>query len=289
MNKLIIDAMFITNKQDFIKYIPTANFSVSDEETEFAPVKPFLEEADIWLRNELVGNDLYNYLLSTTDVELKDATCRVVACTAYFSCIPFVDLIQTPNGFAVVSNANQAPASKERVAKLLDWLQKRLSELTDNLIILIFTNTDCNTEWKKFEGYERLTECLFMTAASLRQYGKRNALRDHLTELHPVLMAYQDRMAKMVSSEYMDYLIDTRRNQSLTPEDFKMIKSLQTILGLYLKNELDYAYSLLETLVNTMTGDLDKYPIYKESQAYQLKIADKYKNKKDNPIFVFNT
>ena len=278
--------MFINDINEFIKFIPTAyGYNPDADFTDFDVIRPFLEESEIWLKNELLGNDLFSFAETSSDTELKDAVSRVIACNAYYSCIPFVDLIQTPNGFAVVQNTNQAPASKERVERLLNWTKMRNSQAVDSLIYLIFSESDYNTLWRISDNYNRYTECLIITAASLQKYGRKDAQRETLDDLHPLLMSYQSKIAKMISPDYMTELIEKRRNKTLTPEDIAVIQSLLVIMGLMIKKE--EVYPMLEDIVNTMVADLDKYPAYKNSETYKLKISEDFRNKKDSSIFVW--
>ncbi|WP_419033312.1 DUF6712 family protein [Dysgonomonas gadei] len=280
--------MLINSKEDFAKYIPTAGgYNPDPNQTDWDKLQPFVQEAELFLQTDVIGLDLYNLIASTTDQNLKDTACTVIACTAYNGAIPYVDLIQTPNGFGVVSNSNLAPASKERVDRLHEWTKIRASEATDALITLVFQKPEYNTEWKKFGLYDYYTECLFVTAASLRRYCKKDALRYDLDELHPVFMAYQEKISKMISHEYMNDIIDKRRNSLLTIEDVAMIRTLMAIMGMLYRNDDNAAYKLLETAVNTMISDLVKYPVYATSQAYLIKTGDKYKNEKDHPTFFF--
>lgn len=283
--------ILIPDIETFVRFIPTAGgYNPDPELSNYDTVLPFLQEAEIYLRQELLGSDLVDYITASSDESLKDALRRIIAINAYHAAIPFVDLIQTPNGFAVVSNANQAPASAERVKRLLEWLRVRLSEAVDRIIVTISTDAALTAEWKKSENYLRYTECLFMTASSLQRYGKREAVRDDLDELHPSLMSYQEDMGKMVSFEYIAHLIDLRRNPpaAFTPEDIQVFKSLQVILGLYVKGEHANAALLLSSLVNTMVRDIANYPVYEASQAYRIKISEIYQNRKEDKAFFFN-
>lgn len=280
--------MLINSKEDFTKYIPTAGgYNPDPNQTDWDKLRPFVQEAELFLQTDVIGLDLYNLIAATTDTQLKDSACTVIACTAYNGAIPYVDLIQTPNGFAVVSNSNQAPASKERVYRLQEWTKIRASEATDALITLVFRTPEYNTEWKKFGLYDYYTECLFMTAASLRRYCKKDALRYDLDEMHPVFMSHQAIMSRTISLEYMNDIITKRRNSQLTIEDIAMIRTLMTIMGMMYRDDFDTAYKLLENAVNAMIANLAQYPAYANSQAYLIKMGDKYKNEKDHPTFFF--
>ncbi|MFG5857411.1 hypothetical protein LDB17_04315 [Dysgonomonas sp. Shenzhen-Wh21] len=280
--------MLIPDLATFVKYIPTiGEYNPDPNRTDWDNLLSFVQEAELLLKTNLLGADLMGLITASADTEIKTAACTVIACNAYYAAIPFVDLIQTPNGFAVVSNTNQAPASKERVDRLLKWLEARISESTDMLISLIFKDQTYNTAWKSFGLYDYYTECLYMTADSFRRYCKKDALRYHLEELHPVLMSYQNKMGNMISHEYMDDLLQKRRTNSLTVEDIAMIRALMSVMGMLYREDNDTAYKLLETTVNTMVENIEKYPVYAASQAYRIKTDSKYKNEKNQPTFFF--
>ena len=80
----------------------------------------------------LLGGELY-------DAREGDRTllhlCNRMAClTAYKLAIPHLDLVLTDNGFGVVSNQNVAPASAERVNRLIQQVQQSLDDTIDELL-----------------------------------------------------------------------------------------------------------------------------------------------------------
>lgn len=278
--------MLINNIQEFAKCLPsTGGYNPNEYQGTYDAFKPFLEDAELWLETQLIGVDLFK--LVANDEKLKGLASIVVACSGYYGGIPFNDLVQTPNGFGVVSNSNLTPASSDRVNRLLEWVNKRLSEAIDNLIIYVFSTQTLNTEWKKFDLYDYYTESIFITATSFSRHCRKGSLREHLEENHPMLMQYQHEVARMISNEYMNHIIDARRNGALSAEDLQMVRSIMNIVGLKFKGEVKPVYPMLETLVNTMTENLDKYPAYKNSDTYKVKIAPNYQNKKSDSTFFF--
>lgn len=288
--------MLINDIATFTAYIPTAGrYNPDPTESDFDTIKPFLEEAEDRIKNELLGVDLFEKIESIADSTpedpTKDALRRIVAINAYFICIPFVDLISTPNGFAVVSSTNNiAPASKERVERLLDWLKLRLSESTDTLIYLFLmgSSNSFRDEWKKSVHFERCTNCLFITSGDLQNFGRSKGSRLDLNDVYPLLISYQEDMANTVSYEYLNELIEHRRNDVLTQYDKPILYRLQVALGLYLKEKPIVAKELLGTIVNIMIADEEHYITYINSQAYRIKISENYVNKQDDPTFMFN-
>ena len=72
------------------------------------------------LRNSESGDELVQSQPSDEILmKLKVTMARIVAFDAFRNAIPHLDLILTPNGFGIVNNSSIAPASKERVERLI--------------------------------------------------------------------------------------------------------------------------------------------------------------------------
>ena len=271
--------------ETFETYIPTAASSDMED------LKPFLQEAEFWLK-ELLGESLYVEIIRISELSPDDQTtiirdCELVICLkAYLSGIPFLDLIQTPNGFAVVNNANQAPASKERVERLLEFIQYRLTQAMDELIRNVFKDDQLRALWKESAWFNWYTETIFLTSNSVRLHAGREITFVEFERLHITLLDHQNEVSRFVSRDYFDELIDKRREKSLSDYDKQALSKLRTIIGMKLQ-ALD-AYKMIESLVNFMIANKDEFPTYMASVEYKLKIEQKYENKRRHSTFFFN-
>ncbi|MBD5172297.1 MAG: hypothetical protein HDT02_03635 [Bacteroidales bacterium] len=68
-----------------------------------------------------------------------------VAWDAWFNAIPSLDLVVTPTGFAVTSNNNLAPASRDRVAAAREQARKS----ADNALLRIIHSLVVSGDWSK--------------------------------------------------------------------------------------------------------------------------------------------
>ncbi|GHU79694.1 hypothetical protein FACS1894145_4390 [Bacteroidia bacterium] len=294
--------MILTDIEKFTDFIPTAAGSDLNE------LKPFVDEAEFWLKNELLGYPLYyriqqfsenpphgvfdNTFDYTFDESIAPSdilkTAQLVVCLkAYASAIPFVDLIQTANGFAVVSNTNQAPASKERVERLIQWVDKRLSDALDNLILFAFCYSEFRQLWQQEKAlFDTHTEIVFLTSNELRRYsGNKSAGFKDLDICQPTVLYLQSELANHISVAYMDELLEKRKNAQLNEFDRYVFRSVQAIAGLMFQKAPHYP--LVEKLINYMLNNPDHFPTYLSSQEYALKTAPKYENKKRDSTFFF--
>jgi hypothetical protein len=109
--------MILKTLDDFTRVIPTAAGTEHFEDFE-----PYIQSAELWVKYNILGKTLYDAIDSGTiiDDNLMRLCQNVIGNHAYWDAIPFLDVIQTESGFAVISASGKVPASKERVERLRD-------------------------------------------------------------------------------------------------------------------------------------------------------------------------
>lgn len=283
-NKTPTAMPLITSITDFVKSIPTATGS------SWSDLEPFANSADATIKALLVGSDLYDYIEALEDGdELKTMLCNLICFQLYKNAIPFVDLIQTNNGFAVISNSNQAPASKERVERLIAWCEKGIDETTDLMIIKLMDDEDALAEWVKFKKFNNLTNCFFYTGIDFAGYAKTNngSRSEFLQAKSKLLTAQKNELPEVLSLSYVNELITKQRTNELDENDAYVVEVCKLALAKFYEDNEDEAEELLENLIVMIERDLDSYDTYKSSPEYALKITPKYKNKATDTTFFF--
>ena len=271
--------MIFKDFDKFVQYIPTA------AGTEAAAMETFLQEAEIWIKNELLGTPLYSHIEGLENTDVVRAAEVVICLKAYLSAIPFADLIQTPNGFAVVSNSNHAPASKERVERLIEFVKLRLSKNQDNLITIIFHDNTFHDKWSKSDLFERFTSIVYLTGRDLDRFANVSVTFGTLDSAHGNILLQQDELSKYISPEYMTILFKKFRECSMTGFDKKVFVQLKVLVGLMLQKM--ETYPMIEKLVNFMVENIGEFPDFKTSQTYKLKFGTKYENSPSDTTFFF--
>ncbi len=292
--------MIFKDFDKFVKYIPTA------AGTEKEAMDTFLQEAEAWLKLELLGAPLYYYIETLSEnipaatfdgtfdytfdesippSDVVRATEVVICLKAYLSAIPFADLIQTPNGFAVVRNANQAPASKERVDRLLEFVQQRISNNLDFLVRFIFSYSEFREMWSQHELFERYTEIVYLTGQELMRFANTAVTFGTLDSVHTHILQLQEDISRYISPEYIEHLFSKFRNCSMSAWDKKVYLQLQVIVGLMLQKK--EVYPMIEKMVNCMVKNINEFPEFQSSQTFKLKFENKYENKCSDKTFFF--
>lgn len=141
----------ITNNDTLLQYIPNVVETVEGETPLFDKIRPQLEITEQWLHDTIVGDKLI-------DEEKNKMVCTIIACEAFRRSVPSLDLILTPNGFGVVSNNNVAPASKERIERLIASLR----DLRDKAITALLNVLRQDSDWLQSAQGQWLASSFFV-------------------------------------------------------------------------------------------------------------------------------
>ena len=129
----------ITTDEQLRKYLPNAFATAQGELPFFDKVLPWLEAAERWLFEQFIGDEFADALIAMDANEpVRLTACSVVAHEAMMRAVPSLDLVLTPNGFGIVSNSNVAPASRDRVVRLINSLEASRDIAIEQMIGFLF-------------------------------------------------------------------------------------------------------------------------------------------------------
>ena len=142
----------ITSDEQLRRYLPNAFATVEGEAPFFEKVLPWLEAAERWLLMQFIGDEFAGALIDMEENEpLKMTACSVVAHEALMRAVPSLDLVLTPNGFGIVSNSNVAPASRDRVTRLVKSLEESRDIAISQMLQYLFQNEQwCATSKRRW-------------------------------------------------------------------------------------------------------------------------------------------
>ncbi len=129
--------------------------TVEGEINIFDRLKPYLESAEQWTVDAFTG-ECIDAIAADTASPVWVHTAMLIYSEAMRLAIPSLDLVLTPNGFGVVSTANVAPASKDRVERLI---KSFVAERNKNIDLLI-RDLSASPDWQDTAQFQRLTESL---------------------------------------------------------------------------------------------------------------------------------
>lgn len=254
----------------------------------FSDFEPYVRSAELWIRNQVLGKVLYDLVNGDAfaDEALLQLCRSVIGNHAYWDAIPFLDLIHTNNGFAVISAANKVPASKERVERLREQCLIRRDSEVELLIAFLEETTSYHDEWKGSPAYSVMTDCLIRTATELAQYGNWEGSRRDFLKLRPKLI--QETMTKLepvFSKDYMDELIEKQRDGDATSGDLKIIVLLKYALGSLVNGNTEAAAKIAGDALRYIDKHPTDFATYVVSGEYLARIAADYVNTTEATIF----
>jgi hypothetical protein len=274
--------MIVSNIEQFEKVIPTAIGVKYDS------VETYIQSSERWIETEILGKDLYSKLPIEEDSLLMGLLKNVICLKAYAEAIPFLDLIQTPNGFAVVKNENQAPASKERVNRLIVSTKDRCDNEVENLIDYLESTSKYHDDWKGAPSYSIISDCLIQTAKEFKRLCKWEGKREDFLRMKPILLLkIKTEFYPIFGHELIDELIEQQRDNDISTANSNIIDSLKFCLANFATENIKQAVMLRNSIINVLEQDIESFPKFRDSKEYIARHKEQFKNKKDSGVFMF--
>ena len=197
--------------------------------------------------------------------------------TAY-EALPHLDLILTANGFAVASNQNLTPASRQRVYDLRERLRREKSDARDALMVRLAE-----------EGLYT-PDTLLWHPTMLRKWGVRTkdgnpVYEEELQLVLPDLYAAQHLAEKMTGQEQMQDLVTGQSTFAEDSAEILLVRRCRRLMATYLKGaDLRLAKHEVQDFLNRHADDL---PVYKSSSKYEADHFTPYENMQNDACYFF--
>lgn len=185
-------SLLIPDNNVLLQFVPNVLKSVQGETLLFDKIAPHLEVAEAWLTTTFLSEAVLAKLPH------EDATNKLlhyarmaVAAEAMLHVVPQLDLVLTPNGFGVVSNTNIAPASKERVERLLLSLEK----MRDDTLAVLLPLLTQEARWATSDPCQYWSQTLYPWLDLPRKLGSTDHSWQQYQVIHEKQVAIEERLA----------------------------------------------------------------------------------------------
>ena len=239
---------------------------------------------------EQVLESVYEHLSipKTIDTHTEDLLCAYVSLKAAHDVLPQLDLVLTENGFAVVSNTNLAPASRDRVASLQERLRKDKSVAYDKLLFALMDDPT----WKDANGSRWLNRSLLWCPTLMRFYGVvspngKQVFEEEFQQLFSDMMAAQSTVSRLISFEQMQWLLANQCHVDRHDRRAELLEHSRALLSALIMEkriEVQRLTGLVQHVLNTYADEL---PEYRASSKYEADQFKPYENKREDPCFFF--
>ena len=264
--------MIIETDSQLRQYIPNTLVTVDGEQSLLEKLTPDLQLSELWLHRHIVSEDLQSR------VEFYQLA-KLVATDAFLRAVPSLDLVLTPNGFGIVSNNTIAPASRDRVDRLLASLEHNrdyaLEELLHQLLQV--------EEWRTTAQGRYFLQTLFQTPFSLPSDLRKQHALDFFRQSHAQLV--------LIETELADKFISRPTYQRLrldidNPDFADLVAPLQAI-ELQLLTGKPLPYKQLIALVDFIRQHEDVFPEWQTSPTAELYKSHYFENEKKSGGYWF--
>lgn len=185
-------AKLITNDDTLRQYLPNVFATVKGEVSLFDKVKVDINLAENWVIETFVSTNTFNTICGyAEDNPIKIITAKLIATEVLSWAIPSLDLVLTPNGFGV-STQNIAPASKERVDRLIG----SLADYRDECIGYILPALGGESQWLTSSQALFFGETLFPDLAITDQVKGTGSKWERYLALRPKILDIEASLAE---------------------------------------------------------------------------------------------
>jgi hypothetical protein len=279
----------ITTDEQLHMLIPNVLVTVEGQPTLIEKLYPYLETAEQWAIDTFVPEAIFDEIAETDSFgpgeRFRFPLEKLVACHAYMTAIPSLDLVLTPNGFGIVSNQNVVPASRERVDALINSLESQRDAAIEALIIRLSSRTD----WQQSEQGKYFAATMFPFLNLCRRLAIREHIWDSYQQLHDRLIKIENVLADTYFSQEQMQVFRTHvitQGRTAKPLEDQVIRSLQSY-ELQLLTDIQVHPQCYYDLVNIIREHEEVFPAWHSSTVAELYKPKIFENKKKSSAYWF--
>lgn len=193
-----------------------------------------------------------------------------------------LDLVLTPTGFGVVANDTTAPASKSRVDELQEQLRMELIEKRGKLLDQL---TLCQGWGSQPVAKEAMPYLYYETPFC---YLNTQAKSADWAAAKPIISEVDQELRAKISDEQMDDLMLKLRTNGFKEYPEMQVRSYMTNAYLHAcRNNQKVYLSSVRHIIRVLEDNPSIFPLYHNSEAYQVNHFKHYENAKSDPSFFF--
>lgn len=279
----------ITTDEQLRLLIPNVLATVEGEPTLIEKLYPYLESAEQWAIDTFVPETIFNEIAEADSFgpneRFRYPLEKLVACHAYMTAIPSLDLVLTPNGFGIVSNQNVVPASRERVGALITSLESQRDAAIEALILRLSSRDD----WRQSTQGQYFAATMFPSLSLCRRLAIREHIWDSYQQLRERLIKIENVLADTYFSQPQMQIFRSHvitQGSTASNLESQIIRSLQSY-ELQLLSDIQVHPQCYYDLVTIIREHEDLFPAWHSSTVAELYKPKVFENKKKLSAYWF--
>lgn len=278
-------AKLITTDAQLRSHLPNIIASVKGETPFIERLALFLDLAEDWVRTTFTSETTFNTICSYTDSNLlKVLTARLVVADALRRAIPSLDIVLSPNGFAVVNTSNLAPASKPRVDRLIGSMLSH----RDDCIAALLPGLVGASKWLTSSQADFFGATLFPDLRIVDAVGGATGSKwDRYLELRPQVIDLEASLAEeWLSPELMSALRSENLRGDLTQQRSEIVRQVKAQVVGYLRSG-SFNSRRLADIVNYIRLNPEFFSEWHKSETAKLFAPPVFRNEKKASGYFF--
>lgn len=278
-------AKLITTDAQLRSHLPNIIASVKGEMPFIDRLTLFLDLAEDWVRTTFTSETTFNTICGYTDSNpLKVLTSRLVVADALRRAIPSLDIVLSPNGFAVVNTSNLAPASKPRVDRLIDSMLSH----RDDCIAALLPGLVGASKWLTSSQAQFFGATLFPDLRIVDAVGGATGSKwDRYLELRPQVIDLEASLAEeWLSPELMSALRSENLRGDLTSERSEIVRQVKAQVVGYLRGG-SFNSRRLADIVNYIRLNAESFEEWHKSETAKLFAPPVFRNERKASGYFF--
>ena len=278
-------AKLITTDAQLRSHLPNIIASVKGETPFIERLTLFLDLAEDWVKTTFTSESTFNTICGYTDSNpLKVLTSRLVVADALRRAIPSLDIVLSPNGFAVVNTSNLAPASKPRVDRLIGSMLSH----RDDCIAALLPGLAGASKWLTSSQADFFGATLFPDLRIVDAVGGATGSKwDRYLELRPQVIDLEASLAEeWLSPELMSALRSENLRGDLTQKRSEIVRQIKAQVVGYLRGGSFNSRSLAD-IVNNIRLNAESFEEWHKSETAKLFAPPVFRNERKASGYFF--
>ncbi|MBD5320068.1 MAG: hypothetical protein HDS07_04120 [Bacteroides sp.] len=275
----------ITSDEQVRLHLPNIIGTVKGETPFIERLSLFLDLAEDWVRTTFCSTSTFNTICDYTDTNpIKILTARLIVADALHRAIPSLDIVLSPNGFAVVNTSNLAPASTARVDRLVvSMLAHR-----DDCIAALLPELPGASKWLASRQASFFGATLFPDFSLIEATGPiQGSQWERYLELRSQVIDLEASLAEeWLSPELMSALRAENLRSDLTPKRSEIVRQTQAQIVGYLRSG-SFNSRRLADIVNYIRLNPESFSEWHLSETAKLFAPPIFRNEKKASGYFF--
>lgn len=273
----------ITTERQLLSYIPNSIVSVKGEKSFLERIATFIDISEAWASDNFTGGKIFDEVCDDGISDLHQSLSALVATDAMRRAVPSLDVVLSPNGFAVVNTSNLAPASKPRVDRLVE----SLTDLRDARITDLLQRLAGLTPWHQTPQAGFFGATLFPDLAVVDSFGGASGSKwDKYPELRNSIIDLEASLAEeWLSPELMAALRSENLRHALQGKRLHVAVQIKAQIVDVLKGNL--RPRRMADIVNVIRDDSATFPEWHSSPTAELFSPPVFRNEKKSSGYFF--